>query len=271
LIDLHLHTTASDGVYSPAALVERAFHAGITVLAITDHDSVEGLAEGRQAAAARRLEFVDGIEISAVEDGRDVHMLGYFFDPSDPTLRSFLLDQRLDRVRRVREIAVRLEKLCAAIDPSPLLREAGEGRSIGRPHLAAALLAAGHVGTREEAFDRFLGRGAPAFVPRQGPSAQEAVRLIASAGGVSVMAHPGLTSRDDLIPSLAGAGLDALEVYHADHDERAQDRYRALAAQHGLAVSGGSDFHGDSGHHRPAFGTATLPPDDFAALKARRR
>jgi predicted metal-dependent phosphoesterase TrpH len=249
--------------------VARAAAAGIRTLAVTDHDTVKGLGEAAEAATARGLTFVNGIEITAVEDDRDVHVLGYFFDPADPGLLHFLDAQRADRVRRVREIAGRLSNLGAPVDPEPLIAEAlAAGRSIGRPHVAAALVAARHVATRDEAFARFLGRSAPAFVPRRGASVAEIIAIIRQAAGLASLAHPGLTRLDEKIPHFVAAGLNALEARHGDHDQQTEARYRAIARSLGLAVSGGSDFHGDGGHHRGMLGSVTLPPGDFDALIA---
>jgi predicted metal-dependent phosphoesterase TrpH len=271
LIDLHLHTTASDGTLSPAALVDRARAAGLTTIAVTDHDSIAGLAEARDAAARCGLTLVNGIELTAVEHGRDVHVLGYFFDPADRPLNDFLELQRVDRVRRVRVMTERLAAAGARIDPEPIIRQAvAQGRSVGRPHVAAALLAAGHVQTVNEAFDRYIGKDGPAFVARLGATATEVVRLVMSASGLASLAHPGTTKMDDLIPGLAAAGLAALEVRHPDHDPGAEQKYRALASRLGLAVSGGSDFHGDARHHRTGLGAVTLATADYAALLARR-
>jgi hypothetical protein len=270
LIDLHLHTTASDGVLSPSSLVARAAAAGITVLSVTDHDTTSGLDEARAAAVARGLTFIDGIEITTIEQGRDLHMLGYFFDAADPRLVDFLRAQRADRLRRVHEMAARLADLGYPIDQAPLLARAAQpGVSVGRPHIADALVAAGHAVDRDDAFDRLIGAGAPAFVPRRGPSAIDVVGLIRDAGGVTSLAHPGLCNRDDLIPSLAASGLTALEARHTDHDAATEAHYRTLAASLGLAVTGGSDFHGEVGHHAGGLGVVTLSSEDFAAFQER--
>lgn len=271
MIDLHLHTTASDGALAPAALVARAAAAGITTLAVTDHDTTGGLAEARAEASAREMTLVNGIEITAVEGDRDVHVLGYFFDPDNPALRSFLKAQREDRLRRVRDMVERLALLGAPIDPAPIIDEGlVTGRSVGRPQVAAALVAAGHVRTRDEAFDRYLENGRPAFVPRRGASPDEVIRIITEAGGVASLAHPGLAGMDAIIPRLTAAGLQALEVRHTDHDAPTEARYRALAASLGVAVSAGSDFHDDTGRRRCGLGEMTLTAEEFAALKARR-
>jgi predicted metal-dependent phosphoesterase TrpH len=273
VIDLHLHTTASDGTLTPAALVARAAAAGITVLSVTDHDTVAGLAEAREAAERHGLRLVDGVEITAVQDGRDVHMLAYFIDPGNSVLDAFLTRQRADRVRRVREMTDRLQALGCAVDGEAVLAAAQvkSGRSVGRPQIADALVAAGHAHDRNDAFDRLIGHGAPAYVERRGPMPQAVMPIVASAGGIVSLAHPGLTRMDAIIPALAAAGLAALEVRHSDHDADMEQRYRALAVHHGLAVSGGSDFHGDSGHRIGVLGVVTLPEGDFAALESRSR
>jgi 3',5'-nucleoside bisphosphate phosphatase len=268
LIDLHLHTTASDGALRPSALVSRVLAAGIRTLAVTDHDTVGGLAEASAAAASLGATFVNGIEITAVEDNRDVHVLGYFFEPSDRGLALFLTAQQEDRVRRVRDIARRLADLGLPIEVETLLLE--PGRSVGRPHVAAALVAAGYVATRDEAFSRYLGPSAPAFVPRQGADVATVIQVIRNAGGIASLAHPGLTNIDERIPAFANAGLAALEARHADHTPEQEGRYRALAQTLGLVVSGGSDFHADHGHHPCALGILSLSPDDLARLMARR-
>lgn len=270
MIDLHLHTSASDGLLRPADLVTRAAHAGLRVISVTDHDTTAGLDEARAEAAARGLRLIDGIEITAVDDGRDVHVLGYFIDPRHEALRSFLEAQRSDRVRRVREIADRLAELGAPIDPEPLMKRGLEaGQSVGRPHVASALIAAGHVQTWDEAFDRYLGQGKPAFVPRRGAAPAVVVAVIRAAGGVASLAHPGLTGIDPLIPGLVEAGLGALEVRHSEHDAETEARYREMARVLGLATTGGSDFHGDHGHgeHASPLGTAMMTGDELARLE----
>ena len=271
MIDLHLHTTASDGALSPKGLAARVAAAGLTTIAVTDHDTVAGLAEARQAAAGLGLTFIHGIEITAVENGRDVHILGYYIDPDDVRLAAFLEAQRGDRVRRVQEIAERLAALGCPIDLDAILAPAGRGtgRSVGRPQIADALIADGHAADRDDAFARYLGECGRAFVPRRGPSAAEVVRAIVQAGGIASMAHPGLTRRDDLIPSLAAAGLAALEVRHSDHDAATEARYRELARTYDLAMSGGSDYHGEITRRASCLGTVVLSAEDFAALAAR--
>jgi predicted metal-dependent phosphoesterase TrpH len=272
LIDLHLHTTASDGTLSPAALIARAAGAGLTVVSVTDHDTVAGLMEARDEAARVGVRLVNGVEITAVEDRRDVHMLGYFIDPADSGLAAFLDRQRADRIRRVRDIADRLRTLGYPIDVDELLTPASthNGRSIGRPQIADALVSAGHARDRNDAFNRFIGYACPAYVPRSASTPDEVIAIVGKAGGIVSLAHPGLTKVDAIIPRLVAAGLTALEVRHTDHDAGTEQRYREIAAAHGIAASGGSDFHGDSGHRVAALGVVTLPDDDFEALESRR-
>ena len=268
LIDLHLHTTASDGTLTPSELVLQALAAGLSVISITDHDTTAGTDAARPVARDGGLELVPGIEITAVDEGRDVHVLGYFIDTASASLQAFLDRQRHDRVRRVAEMSDRLSALGCPIEVAPVLAAAARGRSVGRPQIAAALVDAGHVQTPNEAFDRFLEFGGAAFVPRRGTSPKDVVAVIHAAGGIAALAHPGVSARDGLIAPLAAAGLDAIEAVHSDHDAATEARYRTLAADLGVLVTGGSDFHGDSAHRASRLGAVTLPIGDFEALAA---
>jgi hypothetical protein len=269
MIDLHLHTTASDGLLAPPDLVALAAAAKLTVISVTDHDTVAGLASARAAAARVGMELIPGIEVTAVKDGQDVHVLGYFIDPDSAALGEFLMGQRADRVRRVQDISARLLALGLSVDVGSLLAGAqAGGRSIGRPAVADALVAAGHATGRDEAFERWLGRGRPAFVPRRGASGRDVIQVIHAAGGIASMAHPGLLAQDVWIPELVEAGLDAIEVWHSDHTPEDVARYGALAGRYRLARSGGSDFHGAGVHRESRIGSVTLPPAEFAALAA---
>lgn len=270
MVDLHLHTTASDGSLSPSRLVAAAKLSGLTTISITDHDTTAGLAEAEDAARDAGLELVPGIEISTVVDGRDLHLLGYFIDPASPALVEFLDRQRADRVRRIVAMTDRLAALGCPIDPAPVLALAAQGRSVGRPHLARALVDAGYVRSPDDAFQRFLEFGGPAYEPRRGAAPQDAIRIVHDASGLASLAHPGLSDRDALIPMLATAGLDAIEARHSDHAPDTEARYRAMAQDLGLLISGGSDFHGESGHRISALGIVTLPRADYAALAAAR-
>jgi 3',5'-nucleoside bisphosphate phosphatase len=267
VIDLHVHSTASDGSLAPDALAARLARSGITTFALCDHDTTAGLAEAAAGARAGGLGFLPGIEITAVDDGRDVHVLGYGIDTASPRLRSFLETQREERLRRVREMGDRLEALGCPIDVAPILESAARGRSVGRPQIAAALLAQGYVATRDEAFDRFLEHGAPAYVARRGAAPSEVIAIVHEAGGVASLAHPGVLRRDELIARLAAAGLDGLEALHSDHDEFTEARYRALARELDLLVTGGSDFHGDVQHRATRFGALSMSSAELDALR----
>jgi predicted metal-dependent phosphoesterase TrpH len=271
LIDLHLHTTASDGLLAPAALVARAAASGLKTISVTDHDTTAGLSEAADAAVRHGLRLVAGVEITSIADGRDVHMLAYFIDPSNRSFADFLATQRSDRMARVRRIGERLSELRCPIDIEAIMSAStGTGRSVGRPQLADALVAKGYAADREDAFTRLLAEGAPAFVPRCGPTPEAVIAVVRDAGGVASLAHPGVTRMDSIIAPLADAGLAALEVRHSEHDAVTEERYRAVAADHRLAVSGGSDFHGDVGRRALMLGRISISQDELAALESRR-
>lgn len=272
MIDLHTHTTASDGRCAPPELVARAAAAGVDVLSVTDHDTTAACGPVSAACAQAGIEFVPGIEITAVVDGADVHVLGYFIDPAARPLGVFLAEQRRRRIDRVREMIGRLAAHGIALDVEAVLQPGkdDESKAVGRPWIARALIAAGHVATTSEAFDRWLSRGRPAYVPRIGPTPEEVLRQIHDAKGVASLAHPGLLGRDDLIPGFAGAGLDALEAYHSKHRPEDILRYLMSADRLGLAVSGGSDYHADPSHGAVGLGGMSLPRELYEKLKARK-
>jgi predicted metal-dependent phosphoesterase TrpH len=269
VIDLHLHTTASDGLFQPSELVDMAWRAGIKTMSVTDHDTVAAVAEVAAAAKASGLGFVPGIEITAVYEHRDVHMLGYFFDPHDAEFNTFLERQRSDRMRRATVMADRLADMGKPIDRDKLLTPRPGGRSFGRPMLARALVKAGHVIDARQAFDQLIGEGKPAYVPRTGPDPAEVISILFKAGGIASLAHPGLLNRDDLIPGMVESGLAAIEAFHSDHDSAVTRHYLGLAERLGIAVSGGSDYHGEKERRRAAFGTVGLSPELFQRLAER--
>lgn len=245
-VDLHTHTVFSDGQLTPEALVELAVEKRLAALAITDHDAVDGIAFAR-AAARGRIEIIPGIEVSTSLDGLDLHVLGFFIDPEDAALAARLRRFRRERVDRVRAIARRLETLGVRVDAEAVLENAGPG-VVGRPHVAAALLATGQVKSMDDAFKRYLGQRAEAFVPRPAFHPAEAISMIAEAGGVSVLAHPGAYVPDGLIRDLVASGLDGVEVWHPQHGPALVRRYHALATRLDLVESGGSDYHGPGRH-----------------------
>lgn len=268
MIDLHTHTTASDGRCAPVDLVTRAAAAGVTVLSVTDHDTVAACDLAAAACEAAGLAFVPGIEVTAVQDGVDVHVLGYFFDRQSPALHAFLAEQRRRRVDRVREMIDRLAAFGIPLDADAILRPGLDdpNTSAGRPWIARALLTDGHVASVGDAFDRWLSRGRPAFVPRVAARPDEVIARIHDAQGIASIAHPGPLGRDEWLPAFAGAGLDALEAYHTDHDADATVHYLGLAARLDLAVTGGSDYHGDESHGGAGPGSVSLPHDAYDRL-----
>jgi len=262
-VDLHAHTVFSDGQLTPEALVELAVERGLAAIAITDHDSIDGIARARDAAAGR-IEIVPGIEVSTSTDGLDLHVLGYFIDPGDARLAAQLKRFRRERIERVRRIARRLEALGASIDVDEVLERAEPG-VVGRPHVASALIRGGHVKSVDDAFRRFLGLRADAYVPRPAFHPADAIAMIAEAGGVSVLAHPGAYVPDGLVRELVSKGLDGVEVWHPQHGAALVKRYRALAAELGIIESGGSDYHGPGRH--TDLGGVRVPASALRRLK----
>jgi 3',5'-nucleoside bisphosphate phosphatase len=268
LIDLHTHTTASDGRCTPAELVARASAAGISVLSVTDHDTLAGCAAAAAACTANGIEFVAGIEVTAVRGDVDVHTLGYFIDVASPAFATFLATQRDRRIERAREMIQRLRPLGIELDADAILQPAIDDptQAVGRPWIARALVSAGHVTTTSEAFERWLVRGRPAFVPRAAPEPTEVIDRLHEVGGLASVAHPGLLGRDDWLPGFVEAGLDAIEAYHSEHDAATSARYTALADKLGVAVSGGSDYHADTSHGAVTLGSVSLPPEAYERL-----
>lgn len=270
VIDLHTHSTASDGTLPPAALMAAAGEAGLTVVALTDHDTTAGWDEAA-AALPEQLSLVRGAEISCTRGGISLHLLAYLFDPSYAPLAD-----RLSAVVASRETrAQRMVDLLAA-DGHPVTwdqvrREAGG--TVGRPHVAQALVGAGLVGSVEEAFTPdWIGPRGRYWAAKDEVDALEAVALVRAAGGVSVFAHPAASARgrvvgDDVVEELAAAGLDGLEVEHADHSPEQRAHLRELAAAHGLLVTGSSDFHGSN--KTTALGAHTTAPAEYAQLVGR--
>jgi len=269
-IDLHLHTTASDGRLTPSEVVQLALERGLTAIALTDHDTTDGVAEAQAAAAGTGLEVIASVEINTESDAGDVHFLGYFVDPDDAAFQNHLATLRDARLGRARRMAEKLAALGMPLDWERVQAIAGEG-AVGRPHVARALLERGYVATLGEAFEKYIGHEGPAYVPRYRLTPEEAIAAIQAAGGVAVLAHPAEAGTIPLIPRLVAGGLDGLEVYYPEHTPEDRDTLLALAEQYGLAVSGGSDFHApDDPHHAP-LGSVWVPPEAVEELRKRRR
>ncbi|PWK15503.1 PHP domain-containing protein [Tumebacillus permanentifrigoris] len=267
IADLHAHTTASDGTFAPRELVELAKKNGLAAVAITDHDTTDGLAEAEATGRELGVEVVPGIELSTVFEGKEVHVLGYFYDPEHPELLRLTRMMRDDRINRMDKMIARLQE--AGLDITREEVQAEAQGAIGRPHFARVLMKKGYVSTMPEAFDKYLTYGKPGYVARIKVAPEEAVRVILAAGGVPVVAHPGLLDKDYLFDSLVPAGLIGLEAFHPDHSEEKRRHYQALAAQHGLLATGGSDFHGAGAEHRGELGSVNVPLDIVRQLQAK--
>ncbi|WP_404823731.1 PHP domain-containing protein [Paenibacillus rhizovicinus] len=247
--DLHTHTTASDGMQRPADNVAIAKAKGLAAIAITDHDTVDGIDEAMEAGERLGITVVPGVEISTVAEGIDIHVLGYYMDWKDSGWRSKLERLLTLREQRNEMIIEKLNGLGMAVTLQDIEDEARahgkDSGSMGRPHIAAVLIKKGYVGSMQEAFDRYLAQGAAAYAnpPRLHPF--EALAWIREAGGTSVIAHPGLYGNDELVREIVADGAQGIEVYHSDHDEADEARYLKLAEEFGLIVTGGSDFHGE--------------------------
>jgi len=270
-VDLHAHTTASDGTLSPRELVSAAARRGVRVLAVTDHDSTDGLRDAVDEAAKHPpLTIVPGLEINCDAPGAagaEVHVLGYYVDHEAGWFQDFLREQRVERVARVHRIAARLAELGMPIDPAEVFAIVKEG-SAGRPHVAQVMVQRGYVRSVREAFDRYLHANGPANVPRKHLTPAEAVRIIRRAHGVPVFAHPGLADRDALIPELVEAGLMGIEAIYAEHSAAQTAHYKDLCRAHGLVATGGSDYHGERSGRTNLLGHPPVPMSVWEELKA---
>ena len=265
--DLHLHTRFSDGTYSPEELVVEARRHGLAALALTDHDTVEGCERAALACEAAGIEFVPGTELTAEQDGNELHLLGYFIDTQNPRLLTQIARFQSVRQDRIREMVARLNQVRVPLEAEAVFALAN-CRAPGRPHVARALVQAGLCASLDEAFERFLKKNRPAWVPKFKMSAADAIDLVHQAGGVAVMAHPGLNRSDQVIPGLVEIGLDGIECFHTKHSTATADHYLQIAERFHLLVTGGSDCHGLS-KGRPLIGTIKLPYQHVEKLKER--
>lgn len=271
--DLHAHTNRSDGAHDPADLVEYAAGRGVEVLAITDHDTMAGVSEAQAAGRAIGVEVIPGIELSIKVPHGSMHLLGYFTEPAPEPLAGLIAGFGEKRVERAREMVDRLNEMGVAVDWDDVL-EGAAGAPLGRPHIAEALIRAGHVQERKEAFDLYLGDGRPAFVGSDGLDVEEGVTLVRESGGVPVLAHPGTLKLDDahldpFVGRLARAGLVGIEVHRPEHTPDQFAGYGALARKYGLIPSGGSDYHRSTSPFHPGdTGLPPLPDDTIDRLMA---
>lgn len=270
-IDLHTHTDRSDGTFAPAELVRLAAERGLDVVAVTDHDTTEGLEEALVAGNQAGIDVVPGVELSAEHEGASIHVLCYWMDVANPGLQEELIRLRGERFHRGELMVEKLRELGLSIE-FERVREIAGGGNIVRPHVAQAMVEAGHVESEEEAFDRWIGDGRPAHVPKHALHPLDALALIRGASGVCVLAHPGMWGDErpvpeELIETMAASGMAGLEVDHTDHDPEQREHYRKLADRLGLIPTGGSDCHGTR-YDPIRLGTAQCAPASFDALRA---
>ena len=264
--DLHLHTQFSDGTFTPEELAGHGARLGFAALALTDHDSVEGCVRMAAACAAANIELIVGAELTAEHADTEVHILGYFLDPENQVLLKKIGKFQAVRQDRIREMVAALNKLGVPLQAESVFALAN-CKSPGRPHVARALVQEKLIGHLDEAFEKYLKKGRPAWVPKTKMSALEGVELIHQAGGLAVMAHPGLNRTDEIIPDLVAAGLDGIECFHTKHSTTMAERYLEIAEKYHLLVTGGSDCHGFS-KKQPLIGTVKLPYEHVKKLYA---
>ena len=242
VVDLHMHSTASDGSRAPEDVAAAAHAAGITAIALTDHDTVAGVSAARAAGERLGLRVITGVELSAEDNGREVHVLGLHLERLD-AIETAMEGFRQTRIDRAREMVAKLNALGVPVTFDAVLAEAGGG-AVGRPHVARAVVAGGWVGDQRDVFDRYIGHGKPANVPKAKLDFPDAIALIHTAGGLAIVAHPGIDFNRPRVERAVGYGLDGLEVLHPSNSPDEQRRLRALTEHFGLVPSGGSDWHG---------------------------
>lgn len=268
-IDMHTHSTFSDGIYSPSELVDYAVEKGLSGIAITDHDTVDGIEEAKQRAAVHEdFIVIPGIELSTEYNNEDVHILGYMIDYKKEHLSKLL--QRLQNTRDSRAIKIvdRLKKLGIKISYKDVVEMSGDG-VIGRLHIARSMIRKGYVQTIGDAFTKYLAKGAPAYVPKHRLTPECAINTIRKAGGFSVVAHPGLLKSESILDYLIDLDIDGIEAYHPKHSKEQSKRYLKLAEKYNLFVTGGSDFHypPEKNKHDSDLGGIKIPLEDIAFVR----
>jgi 3',5'-nucleoside bisphosphate phosphatase len=269
-IDLHTHSLRSDGALSPAELVKRAAARGVKIQALSDHDTLAGVAEAVATGAALGVRIIPATELNTESEWGDAHVLGYFIDPDDAALEERLRWLRENRGRRIELMVEKLNALGYAVDLARVL-EIAQGGALGRPHLAQALFEKGYVRSYDDAFDTLIAKDSPAYVARVGLDPFEAVALVRKHGGVPSLAHPGtVIGLDRLLPKLVAAGLAGIEAYYGAHSPEMTARCLARARELDLVPTGGSDFHG-RGEHGTDLGGVFVPPETIGYLESRRQ
>jgi predicted metal-dependent phosphoesterase TrpH len=268
-IDLHTHSLRSDGALAPTELVKRAAARGVTIQALSDHDTLSGIAEAVAEGDRLGVRIIPATELNTESEWGDVHVLAYFVDPSDAPFEERMKWLRENRGRRIELMVENLNQLGYPVSLTRV-QEIAQGGSLGRPHLAQALFEAGHVTSYDSAFDTLISKESPAYVSRVGLAPLEAVELVRNHGGVPALAHPGtVLGLEELLPQLVSAGLGGIECYYGSHSPARTTECLRLAARYSLIPTGGSDFHG-RGDHGADLGGVFVPPENIAALEARR-
>ena len=269
-IDLHIHTTFSDGKTSPETLVRNAYDNHYSYIAITDHDTYAGYLEAKKYVHNNDLELIPGVEISTILENTEVHILAYYFDINNSELDALLKQVYDSRYGRANQIVKNLESLDIHLDWKDVLVYAGENKYIGRPHIARALIDKGYVKTIKEAFDRFLNNDSPIYVPKFKVETENVINTIKRANGISVLAHPGRLTDDSMVYTCIDMGIDGLEVYYASHDQGQTRLYEQIALENNLIRTGGTDFHGNELYYINYSAPEICIKDMKAFLKNRR-
>ncbi len=264
--DLHLHTIFSDGTYTPAELVQEAAKQGLAAIAVADHDTLDGIAPVSEIASSKKIEVLPAIELSAESDGLEIHLLGYFVDARHQGLQQALITLRKNRIERIYKIVDKLKEINLQLNAQTVF-EIAAGGTVGRLHVARAMVKEGLVSSQQEAFQKFIGDKGPAYVCNFRLTPKEAIKLIKDAGGIPVLAHPHVLHRDDLIPQFVDCGLMGLEVYYPEHTQSMINFYLNLAKGYNLLVTGGSDCHGNA-KPEVKIGLVKIPYELVEKLKA---
>jgi len=266
--DLHMHTTHSDGTFSTEELVRRAGQAGLTTISITDHDTVAAVDVARQVGREIGLEVIPGVELSVSVSDMDVHLLAYFFDHTNKDLLDHLAFYRVERVRRAERIVDKLNGLNVPLKIESVFEQAGTG-TVGRPHIANAMLEEGLTGSYHEAFVKYIGFGKPAYERKMPVSPRSAIQMIAAAGGLTFLAHPGASIHEEELMMLIKEGIDGIEVIHPSHSPERVAFYTGIVSEYFLLSSGGSDFHGGRRNDIHALGTYFINEEEVAMMRRR--
>ena len=268
-VDLHMHTNFSDGKFSPKTLINYAKKSGLSIVSITDHDNVNGLTEAIKYGSSVGVNVIPGVELSAFINDIEVHILGYFINHEDPALLKFLTALRYARINRLEKMIQKLNDMGSKIKMEEVVNDLSNDISIGRPHIAAALVKENFAASYGEAFYKYIGDGKPACVQKPVPHVSEVIKLISSIGGLSFIAHPGKTVRDELLSEIIKLGIDGIEVIHPSHSAEDIRYFSSIASEYYLLESGGSDFHGLYKKDFSNLGSYFISPNSIVNMRRR--